>query len=44
MHLVQIIRWAQPFLIFADRILRLLPEVGRLSADSADHKVEPKID
>ena len=44
MHLVQIIRLTQPFLIFADRILLLLPEGDRLSADSADHKVEPKID
>ena len=44
MHLVQIIRWAQPFLIFADCIPRLLPEGVRLSADSADHKIEPKID
>ena len=44
MHLVQIIRWAQPFLIFADCIPRLLPEGVRLSADSADHRVEPKID
>ena len=43
MHLVQIIRCAQPFLIFADRIPRLLPEEDRLFADSADHKVDQRL-